>query len=118
MLVAIVTAGAWLGAAAVTGHDATAVAGAESPTTAITVAAVDASGSLRITEPGWQVTRLDVGTYELHIPAELEIDLRTWTAIAHVTSRPVGDGTWVVTFNAAPDRRVDSAFTFLASPTG
>jgi hypothetical protein len=117
MIVAIASAGAWFGVAASTGHGATSVAGAESPP-AIALATVDAFGILQATEPGWQATRLELGTYELHFPTDVDLALRTWTAIAHVTSRPVGDGTWVVTFHAAPDERVDSAFTFLASPAG
>jgi hypothetical protein len=113
---AVVTAGAWLGLGADSGSGET--AGAEPPPPAIALAAVDHSGLLHAGDPQWRATRVGVGTYELQFPVAVKVALRSWTAIAEVTTRPIGDRTWIVTFGAGAEERIDSSFTFLASPAG
>jgi hypothetical protein len=118
-LVAVAAGASWLGVAGATDPTTSGVAAAGVPPVPLALAAVDASGSARTSEPGWSVARVDIGRYELTFPGEMEIALGTWNAIAEVTTKPVSETTWVVAFEVVGgDEPIDSSFTFLASPAG
>ena len=120
MVLAAIGAGAsWLGVAGATDPTERGVAAADVAPAALALATVDATGSVRSSEPGWSVSRIDAGEYELTFPATMRVAVRTWSAVADVTARPVSATTWVVAFEeVGGDEPVDSAFTFLASPAG
>lgn len=118
VLAAIGAIASWLGVAGATDPTESGVAAAEVPPVPLALAAVDATGSLRSAEAGWQAARVDVGTYELSFPGEVRLALGTWNAVADVTARPVSPTTWIVLFRAGGEVPVDSSFTFLASPAG
>jgi hypothetical protein len=112
----MVVGATWLGSVA---GGATADRGAGVADPALVVGAVSSDGVPSGAGIGWRVHRVDSGVYELEFAEPTTVAMRTWTAVADVTARPVSDTAWIVAFEAVGSAEpVDTAFTFLASPAG
>jgi len=115
VLATVVAATVWL---SVAGSPPASTASASDAPPPVVAAAVDAAGVPAGPPVGWTVAHVDTGIYEVTFPAPTTIALRSWTAAATVTTKPLSPATWVVRFvDDAAGIPVDSAFSFFASPT-
>lgn len=115
MLATVVVATVWLSLAGSPSETSAAATAAPPP---IVAAGVDAAGVPTGPPVGWTVAHVDTGIYEVTFPEPTTLALRTWTAAATVTSKPLSAETWVVRFiDDAAGTPVDSAFSFFASPS-
>lgn len=97
-----------------TAADDAAPAHATTATPHVVAGAVTSVGTAVGAASGWEVTRADVGRYELRFGRDVDLTIDSWDVAADVELRPVGNRTWTVRFDEAGPVAVDAAFTFTA----